>query len=206
LTTAGGYVLLGGSWADAAPRFLAGDLALLPLFVLIAALTDGLGEELGWRGFALPRLLSRHAPWVASLVLALLWATWHLPLLWTEGRTLYGQPFWVLLLDLSAKSIIFTWVFLRTRGSVLVAALLHATNNVFGVSPVISVTGSLTLPLIAVALQWVLAALVLLGTHRSFLRPVRDPEVLPPDQGPAVPRDEDASRSPVGSEPDRQPT
>ena len=52
LTTAGIYMLLGASWASAAPRFLAGNLALLPLLVLVSALTDGLGEELGWRGFA----------------------------------------------------------------------------------------------------------------------------------------------------------
>ena len=182
LTTAGIYVALGGSWADVAPRFLTGNLAMLPLFLLMVALTDGLGEELGWRGFALPRLLSRHTPWVASLLLGLLWATWHLPLLWTEGRTLYGQPFWVLLLDLSAKSVLFTWVFLRTRGSVLIAVLLHASNNVFAVSPVVSDTSTLTLPLIAVGLQWVLAVLVLIGGRPSFVRRVTDPEVLGPRQ------------------------
>jgi membrane protease YdiL (CAAX protease family) len=163
LTTAAAFVLVGGTWSDTVPGSLAGNLALLPLFILVAALTDGLGEELGWRGFALPRLLSRHAAWVASLLLGLVWATWHLPLLWTPGHVLYGQPFWLLLLDLGAKSIIFTWVFLRTRGSVLIVVLLHATNNVFGVSPAVSATGGLTLPLIALSLEWVLAALVLIG-------------------------------------------
>lgn len=178
LTTAGVFVAFGGTWSQAAPGFLAGNLALLPLFVLVAALTDGLGEELGWRGFALPRLLVRRTPWVATLILAGLWAVWHLPLLWTPGLVLYGQPVWLFFLDIGAKAIIFTWVFLRTRGSVLIAVLLHATNNVFGVSPVVSSTGSLTLPLIATGLEWVLAVLVLVRARPSFFGPVDDPDVV----------------------------
>ena len=201
LTTAGVYVVLGGSWSDAAPRFLTGNLTLLPLLVLTVALTDGLGEELGWRGFALPRLLARHSPWLASVLLGLLWATWHLPLLWTEGRTLYGQPFWLLLLDLGAKAVIFTWVFLRTRGSVLLAVLLHATNNVFAVSPVVSVTGTLTLPLIAVSLEWVLAALVLIGSRPTFARRVYDPEGRFTWPRAPSPAQHETSRPTIGSEP-----
>ena len=100
--------------------------------------TDGLGEELAWRGFALPRLLTSHNALVASLILGVLWAAWHLPLVWTESAPLYQQPVWLLLLNMTAKSILFTWVFLHTRGSVLLAALLHATTNLFVVSPVVA--------------------------------------------------------------------
>lgn len=199
LTTAGIFVALGGTWTQAAPAFLAGDLVLLPLFVLVAALTDGLGEELGWRGFALPRLLSRHAPLVASLVLGLLWATWHLPLLWTPGRALYGQPFWLLLLDLLAKAVIFTWVFLRTQGSVLVAVLFHATANVFSVTPRVAATGSLPLPLLATGLEWVLALLILISARSSFTRPVHDPLVVVHGVEPTHPARQGATPSSVGS-------
>jgi membrane protease YdiL (CAAX protease family) len=93
LAVAGVYALLGGSWAAAAPAALReGPLMLLPLFLVILTLTDGLGEELGWRGFALPRLLTRYNALVASLILGALWALWHLPLVWTEGASIYQQP------------------------------------------------------------------------------------------------------------------
>ena len=77
-------------------------------------LTDGVREELAWRGFALPRLLERYSALVASVMLGLFWGLWHLPLVFTEGTALFGQPIWPLLADIVAKSILFTWVFLRT--------------------------------------------------------------------------------------------
>ncbi len=162
LLVAGVVVLLGGTWASAAPSVLVGgSWALLATFLLAATLTDGLGEEVAWRGFALPRLLERLPAGRASLLLGLLWGLWHLPLLWTEGRVLHQQPLWLLLLDITAKSVLFTWVFLRTDGSVLVAALFHAATNVFVVSPPASADGDLTLPLVALGLKWGLALLVL---------------------------------------------
>ncbi|MGP3965184.1 CPBP family intramembrane glutamic endopeptidase [Nonomuraea sp. 3N208] len=83
LVIAGVNVLLGGKWALAweSPG------GLLALFAALA-LTDGLGEETGWRGFALPRMLTRMSPLTASLTLGLVWAAWHLPLFWT------GRPGW----------------------------------------------------------------------------------------------------------------
>jgi uncharacterized protein len=104
---------------------------LLPFFLVIPTLTDGLGEELGWRGFALPRLLSRHNALAASLILGVLWALWHLPLvgLWTEGSAMYLQPVWLLLVDIPAKAVLFTWVFLHTRGNVLLAVQLHGATT-----------------------------------------------------------------------------
>lgn len=169
---AGIVVLLGGSWTSAAPSVLVGgSWALLGLFLLGAMLTDGLGEEMAWRGFALPRLLTRYTPLLASLLLGLLWGLWHLPLIWTEGRFLHHQPLWLLLLDITAKSVLFTWVFLHTNGSVLIAALFHAATNVFLVSPTNPSDGDLTLPLVAVGLKWVLVVLVV--TRGGFTGPVQ---------------------------------
>ena len=73
---------------------------------LVFILTDGLGEELGWRGFALPRMLKRTGPMLASLVLGVIWALYHLPLFWTVGRPLYGESFLILLVELPAMSVI----------------------------------------------------------------------------------------------------
>jgi len=162
LVVAALYALLGGDFATAAPAALSGEtsVALLPLLLVALFVTDGLGEEPAWRGFALPRLLVRHEALVASLVLGALWAAWHLPLVWTEGAPLHGQLVWLLFLDTMAKSVLFTWVFLHTRGSALIAALLHATTNLFAASPVVSETGGVALLLLAAGAKWVLVAAV----------------------------------------------
>jgi uncharacterized protein len=173
------YALLGGSWA-AAPPVLRGEtpLVFVPLFLLVLFLTDGVGEELAWRGFALPRLLLGNNALVASLILGILWALWHLPLVWTESAPLYQQPIWLLLLDVTAKSVLFTWVFLHTRGSVLLAALLHATTNLFVVSPVAAEGGTMELMLLAAFAKWVLV-IVVLAVAGPALAKGPHPEALP---------------------------
>jgi len=180
LAVAALYALLGGSWADAVPPALSGQtpLVLLPLFLVGLFLTDGLGEELAWRGFALPRLLVDHSALVASLILGVLWAAWHLPLVWTEVAPLYQQPLWLLFLDVTAKSVLFTWVFLHTRGSVFLAALLHATTNLFLVSPVVAEGGSVALLLLAAAAKWALVVLVIAVAGPDLVKGPR-PEALP---------------------------
>jgi membrane protease YdiL (CAAX protease family) len=178
---AGVYVLLGGSWTAAWPwRVGGGLLAIVPLF-LVLVLTDGLGEELGWRGFALPRLLVRDNAMAASLILGTLWAVWHLPLIWTVGAPLYLQPVWLLLLDTTAKSVIFTWVFLHTRGSVFLAVLLHASTNLFVVSPVVAGNGDLTLLVLAAAAKWLLVVAVTAAAGPRLTRGPRT-EALPMDR------------------------
>ncbi len=186
LTVAVVYALLGGSWEAGLPWASGGGLlGLIPLF-LVLALTDGVGEELGWRGFALPRLLSQHNALAASMILGVLWTVWHLPLFWTVGAPLYQQPFWLILLDTLAKSVIFTWVFLHTRGSVLLAALLHAATNLFLVSPTVAAADDLTLPLIAAAAKWVLVLAIVLAAGPQLARGPH-PEALPASRDTTVP-------------------
>ena len=166
---AGAYALLGGSWTTAFPAATTG-LASLAIFLVVLTLTDGVGEELAWRGFALPRLLERYSALVASVVLGVLWGLWHLPLLFTEGTALFGQPIWLLLTDIVAKSILFTWVFLHTRGSVLIAALLHGTTNLFVVSPTMASAGDLLLPGLALAAKWLLVVVIVLVCGPALTR------------------------------------
>jgi uncharacterized protein len=180
LTVAALYALLGGSFAKAAPPALRGEapLVLVPVFLAVLFLTDGLGEELAWRGFALPRLLTGHNALAASLILGVLWAAWHLPLVWTEGTPLHQQPLWLLFLDTTAKSVLFTWVFLHTRGSVLLATILHATTNLFVVSPVLAEGGSVALLLLAASAKWALVVVVIAVAGPGLAKGPR-PEVLP---------------------------
>jgi CAAX protease family protein len=90
---------------------------------------SALGEEIGWRGYVLPRLQSRMSALSASLLIAPIWALWHLPL-WLTGEpgrtpTLYTG----FLVSAFALSIISTWVYNSTGGSLLMVVLAHATVN-----------------------------------------------------------------------------
>ena len=108
-------------------------------------------EEIGWRGFALPRLQRLHGPLVGSLVLGILWGLWHLPLfLIPSWDTPHGNPLDVALFVIWAVAItvVFTWVFNNTKGSVLLAILAHGSINsaaaaVFRLFPIPAVTGGI---------------------------------------------------------------
>jgi membrane protease YdiL (CAAX protease family) len=109
-------------------------LAPLPLLgIFLYALIPGgaLGEEPGWRGFALPRLQSMHGPLLGTLILGPLWALWHLPLFWTPWNELSAFNVVVFVLATTCLAIMYTWVFNNTRGSVLMAILVHASFNGF---------------------------------------------------------------------------
>jgi len=91
---------------------------------------NGTGEEAGWRGFALPRLQAYTSPLVAGLILALLWVPWHLFLWIGEGRDVLTSSFWVSSYLLHIPSgIILCWCYNRSRGSVLIAGITHASAN-----------------------------------------------------------------------------
>lgn len=115
--------------------------ALLPLLMttFVATLLYGgpLGEEVGWRGFALPRLQMRHSPLVASLLLSVVWGLWHVPLHLQgvyHGIFPDGLPSILLrIVTTIPTTVLFTWYFNRTRGNLWLVVLLHtAVNNTAG--------------------------------------------------------------------------
>jgi CAAX protease family protein len=183
LIAAGIAMLLGQPWPAVRPVALTLSVPALALTFLILMITDGLGEELGWRGYLLPRLLSRYRAIPASLILGLGWWLWHLPLIWTAGAAIEDQPLWLLLADLLAKSLIFTYVFLGTQGSVLFAIMLHASTNLFVVLPAVGPDGAMTLPLVALVLKVVLAAALFVHLPRSLSEAQNSGSVIFSDSG-----------------------
>jgi membrane protease YdiL (CAAX protease family) len=93
---------------------------------------DGLGEEIGWRGFALPKLLEGRSALVSSLILGALWAVWHFPFALTKGTFLSEVPLYWFFINLLALSIMYTWIFNNTNGGLLPVLLFHAAGNTIG--------------------------------------------------------------------------
>jgi membrane protease YdiL (CAAX protease family) len=124
LTSAVVFRVITGSWPA---------LGMESIFIIAAAIIIGLpfaaGEEVGWRGYALPRMASASGFARAGLVLGLIHASWHLPLFYFPGHVLFGQSFLSYLLLVTALSVVFTWLYLNTGGSLLLATLFHSAWN-----------------------------------------------------------------------------
>jgi membrane protease YdiL (CAAX protease family) len=98
---------------------------------------NGTGEEVGWRGFALPRMQSLASPLLACLVLNIFWALWHLFPWMAEGRPVFSLEYWAqTYLELLPGTVIIGWLYNRSKGSILVAGIAHAaTNTAFAMFP-----------------------------------------------------------------------
>ena len=105
---------------------------LLPIFLQQMLFSSPLGEEIGWRGFALPRLQAQFGPLVASLVIGLIWAIWHLPLTWIVGHPLADMPLTLHLAQMVVAALLFTWLYNGSGGSLLLVILFHTSMNVTG--------------------------------------------------------------------------
>ena len=113
-----------GAW----PRFGTDRWYLIPIAIAFSTPFQA-GEEIGWRGYALPRLAARFGLARASLLLGVIWACWHLPLFFVRGGDTYGQSFFVYVLQVTALSVAMAWLYARTHGSLLLVMLLHSAVN-----------------------------------------------------------------------------
>jgi uncharacterized protein len=128
---AGAAVWISASFHNYEPdlALLEQPLLILPLFLFLFFLGGSVQEEFGWRGYALPRLLEIQTPFVASLVLGLIWGMWHLPLFFMTGVSQEYMSFAVFLPLTITFSVLFTWAYLRTGLNLFSALLLHTTIN-----------------------------------------------------------------------------
>jgi membrane protease YdiL (CAAX protease family) len=103
-----------------------------PLLILVAILFSTpfqAGEEIGWRGYALPRLTQRFGLPMASVVLGVIWACWHLPQFFIREADTFGQAFLPYVLQVTAFSVAVAWLWARTGRSLLLPMLMHAAAN-----------------------------------------------------------------------------
>ena len=130
------------------------------LYILVFSV---LGEETGWRGYALPRLQHKYGALVASIIIGLIWGVWHLPLFFIDGNFHKLIPFWLFLVQEVSLSIVLTWIFNRTGGSLLLIHLFHtASNTTIGVLPILpSDTHDDTLPLFILCALLVLFSIII---------------------------------------------
>jgi membrane protease YdiL (CAAX protease family) len=146
LTAIGVHTLAGGMTPPMNQHVLA--QALLPL-------PAGLPEEYGWRGFALPHLLKKRSALSSSLIIALFWVAWHIPI----SPALKNVSFLGLfLLEVVPLSVLFSWLYINSRGSILVVVLYHLVAN--AVVELLNIPGSLSLWAVYVGMNWLLAALI----------------------------------------------
>lgn len=147
------------------------NLVTFQLFV------GALGEEPGWRGFALPRMQLRYGPLVASLLLGVIWAGWHAPLLllpdWVDNKG--GMTVWTVaqyVLMVVALSVLMAWIYNQARGSVLLVILFHAATNTSFTAMVLLFDGSETAEgriLLPALIGFGAAALVVIAATRGRL-------------------------------------
>ena len=109
-----------------------GKSAYLPLFILPFFMVDFIanGEEIGWRGYVLPRLQAKYGALTSALILGVIWGFWHLPKYLTHWDTVSFAWF---MAHTTIVSVLYTWLYNGTKGSLLLVTLFHAASNATGV-------------------------------------------------------------------------
>lgn len=154
------------------------NLALLIVpFFLFDAIANG--EEMGWRGYVLPRLQANYSALTSSLILGVIWGIWHIPKFLTHWDT---ASFLWFMVDVLAKAVLLTWMYNNTRGSLLLVTLFHASFNTAGVVLPIANTVSdadLGARIIIDLLEVIVAVVVVISTgveHLSQTEPKQTQE------------------------------
>jgi len=112
-----------------------GGLRTIPLAFMVALPFGPLAEELGWRGYLLPQLLKRYDAITATFIVGLVWAGWHVPIFVYPGAAIpsffsvNALSIFLFVCSITAEAFAFTYVFLKTKGNLILAILLHMAFN-----------------------------------------------------------------------------
>ncbi len=109
------------------------EQAIMIPIAVVSTFLNTLGEEVGWRGFALPKLQVKYTAFVSTIIIGLFWGFWHIPMWIAQGyMDLSLLPIITKTLSIVPLAIIFTWVYNSTKGSLLLVWLFHASITIAG--------------------------------------------------------------------------
>lgn len=184
--SAAGIGLYGGEWPAFSQFGRSGEFpGLGPVGVsLLQFLTFGVGEEIGWRGFALPRLQAKHNALAATLLLTVAWAAWHIPAFFyrpgysaMDAADILGWFF-----SLLTGALLLTWLYNSAEGSILIVALFHGSIDVAFTSKPIDTSVMNTMGALIVA--WAIIVIIITGPTNLSQR-ARQQTVLTEQAGPS---------------------
>ena len=147
---------------------------ILPFFIIDFIAN---GEEIGWRGYVLPRLQVKYSALTSALILGVIWGVWHLPKFLTHWNTISFAWFMV---HTVAASVLYTWLYNGTKGSLLLVTLFHASSNTAGVFMPMANTmssGNMGAYMIFVLLEAAAAILIVIATGPERLSRIEPMQV-----------------------------
>lgn len=160
------FRLLEGAW----PTFGTTPIAILLLATAISTPVQA-GEELGWRGYALPRLGAAIGFPAAGLVLGVIWAAWHMPLFFIANTDLTSQSLLAFVLAVTALSVAMTWLFTNINGALVPILVMHAAvNNTTGIVPTAEPIAPGVFSVHASTMGWLTIAALWVGAVYFYVR------------------------------------
>jgi CAAX protease family protein len=130
-------------------------------------------EEIGWRGFALPRMQAKWSALQASLVLGVIWGLWHIPLFLSPGTPNSQLPFLGFFINVISQAILLTWIFNSTRGSLLLCQLFHQSGNAWAGALVPVPDANVFWPFYVLNVLVAIGVVVVYGAARLSRQPVQ---------------------------------
>lgn len=133
-----------------------GPTASLPFIILPYFLFEAIanGEEIGWRGYVLPRLQAKYSALISSLFVGVIWGLWHLPRFLAPGNT---SPLGWFMLKIMAEAVVYTWLYNNTGGSLLLITIFHAAGNTAGMFlPVATTVSGINLNILIIQIAFVI--------------------------------------------------
>lgn len=150
------FFLLYDSW----PPFGTTPVYAMLLAIPISALTQA-GEEIGWRGYALPLMSKKLGLALSGILLGIIWATWHLPLFYITVADTFNQSFPVYLIQVTGLSVIMAWLLWKVNGNLLPLMVFHAAiNNTKDIVPSASKASDSPFTMNASPIAWISLTLI----------------------------------------------
>lgn len=131
------------------------------LFAIAVSMWVQAGEEIGWRGYALPLMSKKFGLAMSGTLLGVIWAIWHLPLFYISAADTFNQSFPLYMLQVTGLSVIMAWLFWKVNGNLLPLMVFHAAiNNTKDIVPSATMASASPFTLNASAIGWISVTLI----------------------------------------------